>query len=676
MKKDVELYNLTSPQKSIWLTEQFYKGTNVNNICGIIPIFQPINFDKLKIAINKFVENNDSYRIRLAMSGTIVMQYISKYSAFNIDVVNVESEEELENVAKEFSYHSFNLLDNQLFEFKLFKFPDGHGGFIFNTHHIISDSWTTGITINEIISIYYKLLNGENEQSIEKKELSYIDYVQSEKEYINSLKFQKDKEYWNELYKTIPENVTIPSINIDNTKNDTIEAKRIELPVESNLLSKMNDYCSANKVSLFNFIMSIYSIYISSVSNSDDFSIGTPILNRSGFKEKHTAGMFINTLPLRVTLDGINSFKEFVSNIARDSMSLLRHQKYSYQYLIEDLRKKDSSIPSLFNILISYQVTKMTENMEQVPHESNWLFNNCISEDINIHISDFSDNGFLNIAYDYRLNKYTAENMKDMHNRIIHMIGQVLNNNNILLNEIEIVTPEEKEKLLYEFNNTKADYPMKTIAQLFEEQAKKIPNNIAVVFEDEKLTYRELNEKANQLAFYLREKERVEPGTIIGLMVNRSLDMIIGLVGILKCGCTYVPIDPEYPENRIKYMLNDCNAKVLLVNSNTLNLVNNIKNVNIGFDSEIYNQSQKLNINIESNPSDLIYIIYTSGSTGNPKGVMLTNRNIVNYIYGINTVLNFSNNDTIVSVTTMCFDIFVTEIWGRINKRIESCFGK
>ena len=662
-----QLYSLTNPQKSIYLTEEYYNSTNINNIAGIMKINDVVDFDKFVLAIKQFVKQNDSCRIVLNNKGEEVKQSICEYKDFPIEIIDVNSENELFSVANKIAAKPFLLYDLPLFKFVVFRFPNNYGGFIVNMHHLIADSWTLGITVNEIMEIYCAYLKGENYDAKDVSLYSYTNYIASEEEYKNSNKYEKDKAYWDEVFSTIPDNATIPSLN--NDSYDSIKASRKELSISLSLLNDIKKYCEMQKVSLFNFLTSIFSIYIGRVSNLDDFCIGTPILNRTNFKEKNMTGMFINTLPLRVSVDNAMCFKDFLNMIATNSMSLLRHQKYSYQNIIEDLRKKQSNLPNLYNIMISYQITKMNEEQDSIPHNSTWLFNGNIADDIDIHIFDFNDTNKLNIAYDYKCSKYSSNDIEQIHKRILHIIMQVLNNENLKLSDIEIVTLEEKEKLIYGFNQTKLDYPKdKTVAELFEEQVKLTPNNTALVFENKSLTYKELNEKANSLAYYLIKEKQIKPHTLIGIMTNRSFEMIIGLLAIIKCGCTYVPIDPEYPADRISYMIENSNASILLTDKKIFGVINSAINVDISLNSDIYLNNGDISfLKNDISSKDLLYVIYTSGSTGTPKGIMISNENVVNYLYSLKQVIPINKYKNFVSVTTMCFDIFVTEIWGSLT---------
>lgn len=653
-----ETYNLTNPQKTIWFTEEFYKGTSIENIAGIANIADKVDYKKLAKAINIFIERNDSFRLKFINENNVIKQYVDEFKAFSLETVSVNDEKDVKRIEKELAETPLEVLNSFLFKFKLFKYPDGHGGFVAVMHHLISDAWTTGMSVSEIIDIYDALL--ENEDTSFELAPSYIDYIASENKYLNSEKFEDDKKFWNNLFPTVPEVATIPSLASDKNKISSA-AKRKLFTIPSETMELINAFCKENKISAFNFFMGIFSVYLSRVSGLDNFVIGTPILNRSTFKEKHTTGMFISVVPFRVNLNHENSFIDFAKTISRDFFDIFRHQKYPYEALLEDLRKESPNIPNLFNILLSYQNIRSNKQSTKTNYESKWLFNNNISDDMEIHFFDVNDTGNINIAYDFKTCKYSADDILALHARILNMINQVLENTSILLKNIEIVTPDEKEEILYKFNNTKMDYPKdKTIVQLFEEQVEKTPDNIAVVFEDQKLTYRELNEKANSLAYHLREIG-IQRNDLVGIMVNRSLEMLIAIIGVLKSGGAYIPIDPTYPKDRIEYMLNNSNSKLVLTQKH---LENNIKFKNKLcidlFNTSLYSVNTN-NLLCINKPDDLAYSIYTSGSTGMPKGVLLKHSNIVNFIYSMIKNFNFSDKDTIVSITTISFDIFVLE---------------
>ncbi len=665
------MYTLTNPQKSIWLTEQFYKGTSIENITGSVNVLQNVDFGILKKAINLFVKKNDSFRLKFTLKNGNAMQYVDKFTEFDIEIISVETDNDVKRIERKMCDTPFDTLENFLFDFKLFKFPDGHGGFIINAHHLISDAWTAGLVVNEIMDNYEALI--KNEEISNEPNPSYIEYINSETEYLNSENFKKDKVFWNELFETIPEAATIPSIKEDTSKKVNCASKRKLFTIPKETIDLINSFCKTRKASAFNFFIGVLSIYLSRVSGLNEFVIGTPILNRGNFKEKQTSGMYISTIPFKVSINPENLFSDFLSNISVDFLKIFRHQKYPYQYLLEDLRIKDNSIPNLYNVLISYQNVRSNKQTSNIPYDAKWIGNNNISDDIDIHLYDMNDTGSMNIAYDYLLSKYTIDDICSIHARILHIINQILENKNIKLKDIEIVTPDEKRKILYDFNNTKVDYPKdKTITQLFEEQVEKTPDNIALVFENQQLTYKELNEKSNSLAYYLRNKG-IGRNDIVGIMVNRSLEMIVSILAVLKSGACYIPIDPEYPQDRIEYMLDNSNAKMLLTFTKLDDKVNFNNKAFVELKNELYN-SHKSNLENINKPDDLAYIIYTSGSTGKPKGVMLIHKslsNLTNYCNHYVQYLKENKYRTIVSVTTVSFDIFIFETLISLQKGLK-----
>lgn len=657
------LYNLTNPQKSIWLTEQYYKGSNINNICGALTIKQPLDFEKFKEAINLFVKNNDSFRICLKMDNNEVKQYIKDFSYFDIDIIDLKDEKSVKDYEHYFASLPLFNFDKVLFKFILFRLPNNYGGFIINIHHLISDSWSLGITVNEIINYYSSLIKNE---LYEPKLYSYIDFYKSEQEYLLGSRFEKDKEYWSTVFETVPDTVSIPTLKISNS--NSISANRVTHTISGNLFSQIQTYCKSQKISVYNFFMAIYSIYISRVSNSSDFVIGTPILNRSNHAEKQTTGMFIDTLPFRINVDSECSFGDFVSKISKDSMALLRHQKYSYQYIIEDLRKRNSNQPTLYNILMSYQITKINEKMDEIPHNSDWTFNDSMSDDLDIHIFDLNDTDSLNISYDYKTDMYDNNDINSMHNRILYIIKQVTNSQNILIKDIDVVTPDEKKQILFDFNNTKTDYPSnRTVSSLFEEQVRLTPSKNAVYFEGTYMTYKELNEKANQLAQVLL-KNGIKPGNVVSLFMEKSLESIVAILATLKVGAAFLPLDVEYPKERINYILSNSETKLILTTKYYEDRIeSNISKICVDLsNSKIYNNSiSKGNLNVLGSPEDMAYIMYTSGSTGQPKGVMVCNKNIVRLVKN-NKFINFEKDEHILQTGSIVFDACTFEIWGSL----------
>lgn len=656
------LYDLTNPQKNIWITEQYYNGNPINNICGTVYIKEKLDFQKLVQSVNILINTHDNFKIKLSTTENTVKQYFVNDLNYTVDIVDIANEDELTSYEDNFAKQILSISDNRLFEIKIFRFPNSRGGVIVKMHHLLADSWTFGLICKQIVDTYYKLLHNIE---ISENTYSYKDYIDKELQYMNSDSFIKDQEYWNNLFTTVPELATIPSTSYRKVSKVSCSANRKGFNIPKNIMDQINKFCKTYKISVYNFFMSIFSIYLSRVSNLDNLVIGTPILNRTNFSDKNTNGMFVSTVPFLINIENNSSFYEFTQKISKDSLSMLRHQRYPYQKLLEDLRQKDSSLPNLYSVILSYQITRtVNEYMDCATH---WTFNGTVADDLQIHIVDYNNSGSLNILYDYSVPKYCERDIIDTHNRILFMIEQILANEAIPVKDIEIVTEDEKNELLYKINKPNIGFPKnKTIVDLFEEQVNETPSNIAVTLNDESLTYRNLNKKANQLARYLLNNG-VKKGDVIGIRVDKSFEMIVGILAIIKAGCTYLPINISYPQERVEYMLSDSGSKFLLtVDSMVDAIITTIPKLCIDLNKTNIYSLDSTNLGISISPEDLIYIIYTSGSTGKPKGAMLCHRNVVRLFKNDSPLYDFGENDVWTMFHSVAFDFSVWEMYGAL----------
>ena len=635
-----DFYNLTNPQKSIWNMEKFFDGTTVANIFASVTILDKLDTEILKQAVYNVVRKNDSFRIRIIIKDNVPMQYISEFKPFEIETFNLKKDVELEKIKKEMGSQRFNVIDSNLFCFKIAKFADGHGILLFNIHHTIADSWSLGIFSQRVMSEYNKLKN--NEEVSEESDNSYIDYIISENEYKQSKKYESDKEYWSKIFETIPEQVTLP----DGKNTNLPDASRESFMFRSDISEKIKSFCDKNKISVFNFFMSIYSLYLAKISGLDEFVIGTPILNRTNFKEKQTMGMFVNTIPVKVTLNRDDSFSDFAKAQSSSMLSNLKHQKYSYTQILEDLRKENSSLSNLYNVVISYQITK-AYNKDCGNYSADWYQNNYSPNDCSIHITDLNDTGELLIHYDYLTEKYNKKYFHDLHNRVIFIINQILENEEISIENISILTQSEESDIINKFNDTKIKYPENLdMIDMFERNVLENPNKIAVIFENEKLTYRELNERANSLANFLIDNG-ITSNDYVSILLDRSYNIVISVYAVIKAGASYVIIDKDYPEERINYILRDCKSKFTITNR----LIDN-------FD---YSKYDNKNLGMAQNYR--LCTIYTSGSTGNPKGVLLHKYGYYNLVNAFDTDFELSSFKKVLGIANVSFDMFAFEMF-------------
>ncbi len=652
MKK--EYYELTNPQKNIWMVELVNDGSNINNIAGVFYIKNDeFKYDIHNEVLNELIKNNEALRLNIIKKGEEPLQYIREFKKQNIEVLDMSllSEKDFNTYIKNEMLKPINILGEKLYEFKIIKLPNMKTCIYYKFHHIISDAWGLIQVATQYSKIYEKLYNNiENDLEVP----SYIEYINSEKQYMESDKYKKDEEFWNEYLKDINEPVALKNVS----KKINKESKRYIVKLDKELNEKINMYCKNNKVSPYVLFLTALSTYIYRIKDINDFIIGTPVLNRSNFKEKQMLGMFISTIPMRFKIEENIKFRDLLKAVSCDTMSIFRHQKYPYSEIIKEVHSKTDIKANLYNIVLSYQNARANYS-DNKKYNAIWKEPNCIQDDLDIHIVDINNEGKLEIYYDYLIDVFDKIEIKYLHTRLIAIIEDALSNEEVTVEDIRIMSVEEEHKILYEFNDTDRDYPKdKTVIQLFEEQVEKTPDNIALVFEDKKMTYRELNEKANQLAHYLREEKGVEIGDIIAVYMNRNEVLISALLAILKCGGTYIPIDPEYPEERVKYILENSNAKYVVTSKSCDFISDNAINVN-----NLNDNTSNFNLDLEILSDNLVYLIYTSGSTGNPKGVMINNYNLINFLFGINENIKISKEENVVSITTISFDIFGLEIW-------------
>lgn len=656
-----EKFELTNPQKSIWLTQQFYENSTINNIAGDLRIDVPCDFNKLEQALNMVIKNNDAYRLKITMTSDGVKQYIEEYKYEPIEIIEVNDINELEKLEEEFVKEPFSVIEKKLYNIKLAKLPDEKGVILLNLHHLVSDAWTMILFLNEVYKYYIEMVD-ESEVKAFEKNPSYIEFIKDQNEYLNDNSFNKDKEFWENKFNILPDLISFKSdVSTD------IVSKRKEFTIDIETMKKVNEICSKNKLSAYVLLLSVFSIYFRNIFNSNCYTIGNPVLNRSNFRQKHTAGMFVSIQPFVVDVNDNDTFIEHAKKISKEQLTMYRHLRYPYDEIYRFVKKKHNSNNKLFDIVFSYQNAKIDMIDSNFPIKSNWFPNYNQIESLMVHIRDLENSGILSIYYDYLVDCLTEEQIEEMHNRVITILNQIIENETIRIKDLEIVSETEKSKLLYELNPSETYYPKDSnLVEEFEKTVEKYPNNVAVSFQGKKITYAMLNARANALANRI-----IATGIdtdIIAFQMHRSIDMIIAVWGILKSGHTYMPIDPEYPEDRKNIMLKSSQAKILITEKELYN--------NIPFEGEkllITEEEQEENLKLNITPTKKAYIMYTSGSTGVPKAVTIKHENVLNFVTSMQNKLDYRvNSETkVLSVTTVCFDIFVFELFPTLLSGLE-----
>ncbi|WP_143328991.1 non-ribosomal peptide synthetase, partial [Clostridium puniceum] len=426
---------------------------------------------------------------------------------------------------------------------------------------------------------------------------------------------------------------------------------------------KLNNIAKETGATLYTVLLSAYNILLSKYSGQEDIIVGTAQAGRPQTELENVVGMFVNTVALRNYPKGDKTFKEFLEEVKNNTLRDFENTEYQFETLLDKLNlTREASRNPLFDTMF------VLENIDFNISEDNGKIKS-IEPKLNMAKFDLTLTAMkikegISFSLEYCSKLFGSNTIKKMWEHFVNILEQIVLNPKAKLHEINMLSKEEENKLIYEFNNTRTEYPRwSTIQELFEEQADKAQNDIAVSLDEKELTYRELNEKANSLARVLREKG-IKAENIVGIIVEPSLETIIGIMAILKAGGAYLPIDPEYPEDRIKYMLKDSRTELLLTKKSLLKDIN-FEGEIIDLENQENYASSKENIEKINTSRDLAYVIYTSGSTGMPKGVLVEHRNVVRLVKNTN-YLNLKKSDRILQTGSVVFDASTFEIWGSL----------
>ena len=658
--KEQEYYQLSSAQRRIYYNVKMIEENTVYNMPGAILIDTILDSEKVQKVFERIINRHSTLRTTFEIVGEKVVQKIHEKVDFTVPVYK-NTESDIEQIEKKF-IKPFDLEKSPLLRVELHYIDNKKTLLLLDTHHIIMD----GTALNNLIIEFNRLYNGEDVKNIP---IQYKDYAVWENEYNNSSLIKIPENYWLNKFKDSDFAPLNLPYDYKFSGDRTYKGNRISNKVNEKEFRKIERYAKKIGVSPYMFFIATFFILLYKYTGQDDINIGTPIANRNRNETKRMIGMFVNNIVLRGKINPEETFDEFLDEIKDQLLEDLTYQPYPFDMLIRKLKVElDTSRNPLFDVMFTYQ--NKQENIVKIGDKETQIIeiNNNISK-FNLSLEIQPKTQTINIEYCTDL--FKQETIERLFEHYMNTIKSIMNDINVKIKDIDIVPEKEKNMILYDFNNTKLDYPKNQIVtELFEEQVRKSSNKIAVVFGEKHITYKELNQKSNQIANYLR-KNGIKPNDIVGVMLPRRIELIHTLIGIIKSGACYIPIDPEYPEQRIQYMLENSNAKLLITNNELYDKINYENKVSVDYDNiEIYSQANE-NLKPISKPEDLAYVIFTSGSTGKPKGVKITNKNLYNFIIGIKKEIPFEENKTMVSVTTICFDIFGLELWGTLTSGMK-----
>ncbi|WP_312653312.1 non-ribosomal peptide synthetase [Aminipila sp.] len=576
------------------------------------------------------------------------------------DISDMEEQQKeiwFERFKKKDMEKGFNLSEDMLIRISVIKIEQEKYGVVWSSHHIMMDGWCLGIIIKDFFTIYHNLKYDKN---------IILPPVYSYSNYINWLLNQNKEEgitYWKKYLESYKAPTGIPTFKAIR-EGALYERAEMSFSFDEELTKKIEYYARKLQVTVSTVLQAAWAVLLQRYNDTDDVVFGNVVAGRpseiSGIESM--VGLFINTVPIRVKWENGESFDDMVIKIQKSSL-----ESKMYEYLsLTEIQATTELKNNLFNNIMIFENYPMEESVENICAYLQMGFN--VS---NIKVFEQTNYNFniaiipgkeMTVKLNYNAKMYDKFFLGKMESHFIMVIEQVMSNPQIEVQQIDIISEKEKRQIIDEFNNTEAEYPKdKTLQKLFEEQVKKTPDNIALIHNDVKMTYRELNRKSNQLANYLRSKG-IGREHIVGILMDRGISLIVTILAVLKAGGAYLPIDLAYPKSRIEYMLKDSKLTLLLVGDNVYKDVDYKGTVINTNDKDLFGGDDK-NLEGINTSSDLAYVIYTSGSTGKPKCAMLEHKSVINYVWWAAKNYVKGKKLDFPLYTSISFDLTVTSLY-------------
>lgn len=649
--EEKEFYFLSAAQKRIYLLQQLGGPgmATAYNLPSILELNGCIDKPRIENTFMELVKRHESLRTSFHMIDEQPVQVV--HGAVDLTIGEIGHTDPSTPVNNSIAHfiRPFDLSSAPLMRIGLVKIHDKNHLLMVDMHHIVSDGTSAGVLVKEFMELY-------EDKRLAPLRVQYKDYS-----HWLSREHGQQELFWVEEFE---EKIPVIELFTDHSRPrvQSFEGHTIRFRLNSPDSMALNAVALENKATLFMVLLSIFNILLAKLSSQEELVVGTPVAGRPHADLEGIIGMFVNTLALRTNPAGRKTVNQFLHEVKEKTLAAYAHQDYPYESLVERIAvKRDTGRNPLFDTFFVLQNMDIPElelpGLTVKPYD----FENRVSKfDLSLYARE--SGGQLHFSFEYCTALFREETIQRFIGYFKMIAAGIIRDPYQRIAHIEWLTEEEKQRVLFQFNDTESPYPGdKTYCRLFEDQMEKFGDRCSVVSGQSLLTYSELNLRANRLSQQLREKG-VGPNVVVAVKPKRSLEMIVGILGILKAGGAYLPIDPEHPEQRIEYMLKDSNA-ALLVESFNLNTGDSesfvkIKVVHLG---NILGENSHHVRPYTHSSTQLCYVIYTSGSTGRPKGVMIEHKALLNLVYGINKVIGFGERDTILSLTTISFDIFGSE---------------
>ncbi len=660
---------LSFAQQRLWFLDRLDPGSPSYNLPRAVRITGKLNPTALEHCFTEIVRRHEILRTQFVSLNRNPLQQIIPATPFNLPVIDLQglspedSEAQVRRITEAEARQGFNLESDRLLRGQLLQLGATEWVLLFTLHHIVSDGWSTGVLIRELAALYPEFSEGKP-SPLPELPIQYADFALWQQNWLQGAILETQLGYWKEQL-----GGSLPVLELPTDKPrppvQTFRGNNVSLTLPPALSESLKQLSGQQGVTLYMTLLAAFKTLLYRYSGQADILVGSPIANRNHGEIEQSIGFFVNTLVLRTDLSDNPSFCQLINRVRKVTLGAYAHQDLPFEKLVEALQpERDLSRHPLFQVMFIFQNAPVTPlelpglTLEPLEHE-----NGTAKYDLSLYVRE-TDAG-LEATWEYNTDLFEPATIQRMQGHWQTLLEAIATAPETPISHLPLLTPTEEQQLLIQGNQTQADYPQTAcLHHLFEAQAQRTPDAVAVEFAGDRLTYRQLNIKANQLAHYLQEWG-VQPNQLVGLYIERSLDMAIALLGILKAGAAYLPLDPAYPSERLQFTLADAGVSVLLTHQHLVPKLptDQARVFCLDTDWRTIAPSSPKNPRSPVQAENLAYIIYTSGSTGKPKGVEISHRALVNFLTSMQRQPGLTSEDILLSVTTLSFDIAALELF-------------
>jgi amino acid adenylation domain-containing protein len=659
---------LSFAQERLWFLDQLTPGTAVYNLPAAMRLRGALDRSALEVSLDEIVRRHEVLRTCfVAMEGKPV-QMIAPGTKLAVTVIDLspmpeaERAEEMQRLASEEARRPFNLGQGPLVRAMLLRLSDQEHVLLLTLHHIVSDAWSRGVFNHELKTLYEAFAAGRP-SPLPALPVQYADYVVWQREWLRGAVLERQLQYWRQQLAGVP----VLELPCDHPRPSmqTYQGARAAFRLPKRLSARLTAFSRRENVTLYMTLLAAFQTLLARYTGQDDIAVGSPIAGRNRAEFEGLIGFFVNTLVMRSDLSGDPTFRELLGRVREVALGAYAHQELPFERLVEELAPVRSlSHSPLFQVMFVLQnAPKQTLELSALGLEPMEVDNGTSKFDLTLFMNE-EDEG-LSGQLEYNTDLFEAETVRRMLGHFEVLLEGIAADPARRLSELPLLPEAERRQLLVDWNRTEADYPRACLHELFERQAARTPGAVALIDEGERLTYAELNARANQLARYL-QRLGVGPEVPVGICVERSPDVVVGLLGILKAGGAYVPLDPAYPEQRLAFMLEDAAVHYVLTQERLRASLpwHGAEVVCLDADRALFAQEGAQDLGMPMTPEHAAYVMYTSGSTGTPKGVVGLHRGALNRFQWMWKKYPFAPYEVCCQKTALSFVDSVWEIFG------------